>query len=522
LPTEREVLRVLWDAPGEPLVRSEIHRRMPRLHRPTLGRVGQLLFALHQAGLLEVEKRRAQGSRKAGFYALSGQGRALCRHLGFEREERLVTAAARGKLHACLTGKRLAYRPKTPGKIVTVYGYRSGLGRTTLVAHVAWVLAEQLGESQQLLVMDLDFGGSGLDVFLPQKEAASCRGLAGLLLDYERCAPIKRDLWLRGALRDSRYLLQPFPEVPSLVYLPTGLGSVEGALSATERRRFRELLRAEAELVGFEAESSPGALGFFGHLRALVRESCARALVDSEAGAGLGARIATRMLADDLMLCANAADESPATLAGLRDALGSFLAEWPTGSSSGGVIFLFRLTDRMSHKSFDEWVNRNLVMEDPGTGPQGTYRIEQIVYDARLADPPAISDEGPGRWGSPHFYQHIIAQLEPTFGVERPLELQILLDALDPTKPESLRSIAAGILENAPLKELARWIDWHANEELLPVETDELGQELVRAAFEGQILRLLSKLLGPKAARQLTLTRRERREEDVARALLPR
>ena len=89
-PTEQEILRVLW-ASVEHLVRGEILKRLPQKRRPSPGRVGQILSALHIEGLLDRDIGKAQGSSKASYYALSPKGRLECQKLGFANKLRFAS-----------------------------------------------------------------------------------------------------------------------------------------------------------------------------------------------------------------------------------------------------------------------------------------------------------------------------------------------------------------------------------------------------------------------------------------------
>ncbi len=500
-PTEREVLRVLWRSPSEHLVRSEIRRRMPRAHRPTLGRIGQILAALHRDGLLDRVIRQSQGSRKAGFFALSDRGRELSRQLGFEREERLLFPVSEEMLRKWLTQERL--RPKAPGRIVAVYGFRGRLGRTTLVAHVARGLARNLEDGENLLVVDLDLETAGLDDFFPALEARECRGLGGLLLDFERLEPCKRALWLRGALSKPEYVLHPLEdEVPGLAYLPSGLSPGQGALSPSERAEAMALLRTEAGLAvpaTGRSDPHPKLLGFLAELRKAVLERFERAVVDPQSGHSLGAWIATQTLADELVLCAQEDDKSPATLAGVRAVLANFLRQRAENGAMGEVLFLFRLAQPTNLEDLNPWIELHLTMEDTEPDQSLNYRAEQLVNDARLA-------KNRHRWEYAHFYEHLIARLDPRSNEPgtSPPELQALLAVLDPEKTLSVRSIAAGVLENTPLQDLARWIDGFVLKGSLPAETDTDGEGLIRGILTAKFDRLLWKILEKPKLRRIT------------------
>ena len=496
-PTQREVLRVLWAGDGEYLVRSQIHKRMPRARRPTLGRVGQILTELYGEGLLVRRMQSAQGARKAGFYALSESGQSICRRLGFVREEHLLFQVTKEQLRFYLTQERLARCPESPGRIIAAYGYSGGLGRSTLVAHVAKGLAESLALGEEILAIDLDFGSSGLDASFAPEGLESCRGLGGLLLEFERREPRKRELWLRGAMTSREFVLR-LPDLPGLGYMPSGLSPGQDVLSPSERVEAMALLHAEAGLVwpGARSGPKPEALGFFNQLRTVMLDKFSRTLLDPQCGRSLGGWIATQFLAEELILCARVADTATATVAGLRAVVASFLHKHAATSAGGGVTFLFRLTEPWTGKDLHRWIDRHLV-QDAEPSELTPYQAEQLFYDARLAEPSR-------RWANTQFYKNLIARFNPGAAqLSPPPQLQALMALLDPEKDPLDRSIAAGILENAPCQELARWVERYERTETLPVETDTRGKQLIQSVLKVQMERLLTKIVGAQEARRL-------------------
>jgi len=489
--SEREVLRALWSSSGQHLVRSEIHRRMPRACRPTLGRIGQILAALCKDGVLNREYRRSQGSREAGFYTLSERGRELCQELGFEREERLLFQVTDDVLRTCLTRERLARCLEAPGRIVAVYGYRRGLGRTTLAAHLARGLAERLGDHEQLLVVDLDLGASGLDAFFPLKKPG-CRGLGGLIVDYRRQAPQKRALWLFGALSAPEYVVRPLKGVPDLVYLPSGLSPGQCLVSSADRAEALAVLHAEAGLATSARSGDPDlkALGFMVELRATLLAKFSKTVADPEPGHSLGAWIATQALADHLIVCAQTGDDSPVTLRGLRTVLASFLLKF-AGIDSGAVQFIFRLTELGPGEDLNRWIDVHLAMATAAT-QEVTYWTERLPYEARFAKQ--------GVSWIPALYTHLVDRLKSSTSPSRPmisanLTLQLLMDVLDPHKDRNDRFIAAGALKACPLQELAQWVDWYVREKSFHTATDAQGKNLIKDIVQVQSERLLSKIL---------------------------
>ena len=489
--SEREVLRVLW-ASEDHLVRSQIHKRMPLARRPTLGRVGQILAALHRDKLLRRVAGKAQGARRAGFYGLSARGRRLCKRLGFEHEERLLFAVSDAVLRTSLTRERLVRRCDRRRRIVAVYGWCGGLGRTTLVAHVARGLAESRGGREPVLVVDLDLGASGLDDFFASHGLERCRGLGGLLVDFERLAPRKRALWLRGAVSRSEYVLQPLPGIP-LFYLPSGLSPGSRALSPSERTEALTVLDAAAGLASLPRRRDIGA-GFLSELRTVLSERFAWTVVDAEAGRSVGAWVAVRWLADELILCSQLTDTGVTTLNGLRAVLASFLGERPA-PEPGGVMFLFRIMQHASRRKLRRWIERHLLLHGTEPAEPGSYWAELLPFDVRLA-------KYSHRWEYAGMYEHVIAGLRsggaPCQPPSRP-ELQALLVVLDEKRDRDDRAIAAGVLKSAPLQEVARWVDWYAREGCLPRRTDARGEKLIDDIVEFHARRLRSSIRSGQA-----------------------
>ena len=495
----------MWASPKR-LVRGEILKKLPQESRRSAGRVGQILAALHDENLLDRVFGKAQGSNAAGFYSLSSEGRLLCQDLGFAQQVRF--AASPDILKTNLTRQRLAAAVERSGRIVAAWGIRGGLGRTTLVAHVAKGLAEKLTtDDQRLLAVDLDFASPDLDGFFAPRDEPKCRGLGGLLMDFQRCEPKKRAFFLLRALRDPKYVIQ-VKTVPRLIYLPSGLSPSHQALSAAERVEALALLRREAEryaaarndagessaVSGNSAGDSEGP-GFLAALRAAMATRFERVVIDAQQGHSLGAWIATQALADELVLCLHHGKDSQTSIAAIRATLACFLALPASEGQRGAVKFMFRLAAPTTLEDLDRWVDEHVVMEKAAPALEVAYGSEQIPYNARLA-------EKRYRGKNTHFYRHLIAKLRPGSAADRefcPPELQALKIVLSGKNPNE-RSIAAGVLENTPIEELARWIRWTEGEGSLPRMTDAEGARLLRSVLETHAAELFRKVLGSQVS----------------------
>jgi len=472
LPAEREILRVLWNSPDEHLVRSEIHRRMSQAHQPTLGRVGQLLTELKTAELVVFKMMKAQGSRQAAFYQLSARGLELCRDLGFERWDETLFPISEDEQRTVLTRERLMYRPEEPGRIVALYGYRGGIGRTTAAAYVAKGMAERL-EQKSVLVVDLDISAPGLEKFFHPPEG--CRGLAGLILDYQRKGTHKRELWLRGAVGSEEYVHRPFPETTNLAFMPNGFGPGSSTLTPTERAEAIALLTA--------GTTQDGA-SFLAQFRAALQVRHGKTLVDSQPGRGLSPWIATQALADALVLCLRESDTDASSLGGLRAVLASFL----TRHDGARVTFLFQVWKPTNRAELNRWIDRHFVTDLSKASDLPNYEPEVILHDPRLL---SLSDD----WGSIRTYDSLVARLAGFDASALPLaspSLELLMMVLDPKKSSYWRDLAAGALTNMRLEELARALEFYEADPSVHRDTDELGHKLIDNVLRGHERRVRS------------------------------
>ncbi len=500
--TEQEILRVLWANPDH-LVRGDILKRLPQEHRPSPGRVGQILSVLHLEGLLDRVLGKSQGSSSASYYTLSDQGRLVCQELGFA--QKLSFAVAPEVLTAMLSPMRLTAAVKRSGQIVALWGTSGGLGRTTLAAHLAAGLSREVGDNKPVLVADLDFGAPQLDAFFAPKGPLRCSGLAGLFMAYLRQAPRKREVFLLRALSDVRYVVKP-AEFPNLIFLPSGLGTNHPALSPHERDEALTLLRQEAKKSAHPPVDAGQAAkpGFFAALREAMAARFERVLIDTQHGHSLGAWIATQGLADELVLCLNETSTSASTIDGIRTMLAKFLEHSQCPDRTGAVKFLFRLAAPTTLHDLDGWIDQHLLRQPEGSTSESTYGTEQLVYSARLA-------ENQYDWQYIPFYQHLITKLrsgtsERTCDAVCPAELQALKivlgsenDRISSEDHRNRRSMAAGLLETTPIEELVYWIRWAKGRELLPKHTDTSGARLLRSVLQGHAIALYKEILGPQA-----------------------
>lgn len=466
-PTEREILRVLWANPDQHLVRSEIHKRMPQEHRRTLGRIGQILSAFDEAGFLEKVQRRAQGSRRAAFYALSEDGLELCRALGFEREAETYFPADPRTLATYLTPQHLATDQFASGRFVTFYAYRSGLGKTTALAHTARGLAEADRE-RKVLVLDLDFDTSGPDAFFAPDGLGPCQGLRGLIVDFARQRQRSRNLWLRGAAHRAPYTLQPFEDLPNFTYLPHALGPGAERQSTAARAEAFRYLHGEAGLAPAGSQTEPAfrQASFLSTLTTALTANFDKVLINAENGWGLGAWIGIQALGESLVLCLNPSDTSSSTLSAFHAIVANYVRRGAEANALTCPLFLFFSDNPLDNQDLSQWISKNIVRRDIMRRPGSKYAVEQINYNLRLK-------ENPKEWRYSHFFSNLTSRLgnvELTRTRATP-EYQALTEVLNPEAPTGRRSIAAGFLSNCPSQALEaslRHYSEHSDESLAP------------------------------------------------------
>lgn len=440
LHSEHQILRVLWANQSEHLVRSEVHKRL-NPGRPGLGRVGQILVELQAAGLLDRRMRRAQGSKRAAAYALSPKGIDLCRRLGLDKDERDLFSITDETINEILTADCLSQTSETPGRIVAFHAQRGGVGRSTMVAHTARLLAERHGGSGwQLLVLDLDLDAPGLDDYLAPQGLRDCRGLRGLVVDFYHLRPQKRSQWLLDVLLQPGPYVLPFPGVPGLFYLPSGFAGLPTDREVPFYQERAEALARLWEEVSLEsdwrkasADSQRSAAGsFLTELRQALRETYDKTLLDCQTGTSLGAWAAIQMLSDEIVLCPRltetATEESRAILA-------SFIKKKrKTGQVDGGVAFVFAPSRlRTKRADLNNWIEKHLLKSEKQDVPRVTYRAVALQHNRRLETKPTT-------WRGSDCYDPV------TIVLERPGEIEKLFkDSSDESIPLSVRLLVGEV-----------------------------------------------------------------------------
>jgi len=377
-PTEREVLRVLARSGGEFLRRGEVHERLNLVERPSAPRVGQILADLYHHHLVLRVQRQAQGGAAVSFYALSPRGHGFCRRLGLEREDRRFFDFSPELQSRFLKPELLATRRNLilprPGAVTAFFAHRGGVGRSTMVALMAPLLASRLGAAgKNVLVIDFDLDAPGLDSHLAPTGLGVCRGLRGLMYDFHQKAASRRSAWLEEALTEPQYVLRPRD---NLVYLPSGFAPGVDRQAEEERAEVLSRLHGEA---GIDDSGTPGE-GFLHTLAATLRKVYERTLIDPSSGLGLGAWAATQVLADELVLCGRLDDDEAA---GFRIVMSNFLKRreerWQdsSGESRARVGFVFSFIGAAENGDANAWIGTHVM----GAENFDTYRTFVVLFD---------------------------------------------------------------------------------------------------------------------------------------------
>ena len=464
---ELEVLRTLWAHPGCHLVRSKIHRLMIQERRPTLGRVGQILSSFDEAGLVEKTIGKAQGSKNASFYRLSEKGRRRAKELGLAQREMLHFPVTEKQLAENLSLENLS-RTRAPGRILTVYGFRGGLGRTTTTAFIARGLAERLVDtSGRLLAIDLNLTAPSLDRFLQSETPTSSRGFAGLLIDYHLRPKAKRALWLRAALQDERYTARTFRDQP-LYFLPSGF-SERDDLTVSERAEAMTLLNQALE--AHQGRPTEPGEDFLSELREALLDTFTKTVIDCESGRSLGGWIATQVLAEELLICTQFEDPSPPTRDGNRAVLANFLEGQRRAVDRGRFAVLLRTDRSLGPTEIVEWASQNLVhgsaeIPDPEAAANHCA-VLPIESDPRLQTLKPLREAGarpdPHSFWTPRsaHFEHVICWLRgKPAEFERPTagELLGLQAFLRPEMSVCGREILWNQIDRWEFPEFVRWV----------------------------------------------------------------
>jgi cellulose biosynthesis protein BcsQ len=184
------------------------------------------------------------------------------------------------------------------GTIITFYSYKGGVGRTMMLANVAWILASN---GRRVLVVDWDLEAPGLHryfhPFLVDKDLTTSDGIIDFVLDFaaEALTPTEQfnfewHLPYTNILRYASSLEWEFPNQGSLDFVPAGR---QGIAYATRVNGFNWQNFYERY----------GGRTFFEAVKEKMRMEYDYILIDSRTGISDTAGITTIQMPDILVAC---------------------------------------------------------------------------------------------------------------------------------------------------------------------------------------------------------------------------
>lgn len=392
----RNILKVLLANKEEYLRRAEILEAMEKIvppPHPEPSRVSQILAELYNERLLMRIQGSAQGNAQTSFFTLSRQGLEVCQRLGLAEPPRLFEPDSTKWQHL-LNPSRLgagSNEKEREERIAVFYRPRPGLGCSLALAQCSRLLAAQVRSlsPSRVLVMDLEGEESSLqDHFGAQSR--NCRGLAGMLEDYQEQTKEKRKDWLAQAIFSDKYTCKPRsePELDNLIYLPP-----------FQRKSGSDLFHLYSELIRDirrEVESQPRQLsgapkfpetGFFGDLRTALREQCAKTLVQAPSGLGPGAYLATVLLAEELILFLHPSDPKRKNIKVVaQEVVGNCLWRGERERLTEPTLtFVFSPLPLKAGLNLTELIERLFLVGGEKGKENVVYRIVRLHFDEGLA-----------------------------------------------------------------------------------------------------------------------------------------
>ncbi len=187
------------------------------------------------------------------------------------------------------------------GKIITFYSYKGGVGRSMILANVAWILASN---GKRVLVLDWDLEAPGLHryfhPFLADKNLSATEGLIDFLTDFvdEAMTPSEEEteedeLWYKPFTNILRYAVSlksgEFPGEGTIDFVPAGKQGHSYAVrvNAFDWQNFYERL---------------GGGAFLEAVKEKMRAEYDYILIDSRTGISDTSGICTVQMPDDLVV----------------------------------------------------------------------------------------------------------------------------------------------------------------------------------------------------------------------------
>jgi hypothetical protein len=212
-------------------------------------------------------------------------------------------------------------RASPSGRVITFYSYKGGVGRTMLLANIAWILASA---GKRVLMIDWDLEAPGLHhyfrPFLIDPRLEETNGLIELLLDYavDAVTPAEEpvdDHWLTHAADIGRYVV-------SVNWQFRGNGRLH--LLCAGRQNASYAVRINTfNWQDFYDRLNGG--GFLEIVKSAARADYEYTLIDSRTGVSDTSGICTVQMPDQLVVCFAANEQS---IIGSAAVAASVKAQW--------------------------------------------------------------------------------------------------------------------------------------------------------------------------------------------------
>jgi hypothetical protein len=238
------------------------------------------------------------------------------------------------------------------GKIITFYSYKGGVGRSMILANVAWILASN---GKQVLVVDWDLEAPGLHryfhPFLLDKDLSSTEGLMEFFTEFLDAALTPSDgtegdddNWhepYANILRYAASLNWKFPKKGTIDFVPAGK---QGKLYATQVNLFNWQSFYERFGGGIFLES----------VRKKMRAEYDYILIDSRTGVSDTSGICTVQMPDILVVIFSANDQSILGAAGVATSINKqWQADKNRSQNQWSIFPVLARTDRTEKDKLD-------------------------------------------------------------------------------------------------------------------------------------------------------------------------
>jgi MinD-like ATPase involved in chromosome partitioning or flagellar assembly len=242
------------------------------------------------------------------------------------------------------------------GKIITFYSYKGGVGRTMILANVAWILASN---GKKVLMVDWDLEAPGLHryfhPFLRDKDLTSTEGLIDFLTDFIDAAFTPPDEteeddenWhvpFANILRFAVSLDWHFPQKGTIDFVPAGR---QGNFYSTHVNSFN-----------WDRFYEIGGGRFLETVKDKMRADYDYILIDSRTGISDTSGICTIQMPDILVVIFSGNDQSILGTAGVITSINKQWQAYNKNNSQRVIFPVFSRTDRTEKNKLD--LTRNYV-----------------------------------------------------------------------------------------------------------------------------------------------------------------